>query len=87
MSNGFSTHFANLLDTTYSTEAVGGVRLLKFAAMPDGFDGRFHFARRFAERNGSVWYAFKDGMVSEPTWSIRLNGSATDALRAAPGIL
>ena len=43
-------------------------------------------ARRFAQRNGGVWYAFKDGIVSEPTWSIRLNGSATDAMRAAPGI-
>ena len=43
-------------------------------------------ARRFAQRNGGVWYAFKDGIVSEPTWSIRLNGSATDARRAAPGI-
>ena len=85
-SNGSSTNHVNLLDTTYSIETVGGVRLLKFATMPDGFENRFRFARRFAERNGGVWYAFKDVVASEPTWSIRLNGSASDALRAALGI-
>lgn len=86
VSNGFSTNFVNLLDTTYSIETVGGVRLLKFAAMPEGFENRFGFTRRFAERNGGVWYAFKDTPSSAPTWSIRLNGPATDALRTALGI-
>lgn len=36
----------------------------------------------FAERNGDVWYAFKDTLPC----TIRLNGSATTALRVALGI-
>ena len=86
VSNGFSTNHVNLLDITYSIETVGDVRLLKFAAMLDGFENRFRLAWRFAECNGGVWYAFKDVVASEPTRSIRLNGSATDAMRAGLGI-
>ena len=86
VSNGFSTNYNTLFDTTYSIETVGGVRLLKFAAMPDGFDSRFLFVRRFAERNGAVWFAFKDRVSPDTNWSIRLNGTATGALRTALGI-
>ena len=58
------------------------MKLLRFAAMPAGLEDRFHFQRLFAERNGDVWYAFKDTLPC----TIRLNGSATTALRVALGI-
>jgi hypothetical protein len=86
VSNGSSTNYITLLDTTYTVETLGGVKVLKFAAMPAGFEDRFRFQRMFAERNGGVWYAFKDTLSAETTWSIRLNDSATTALRAALGI-
>lgn len=87
VSNGFSTNYQTLLDTTYSIEQLGDVRLLKFAAMPDGFEPRFFYSRRFAERGGQVWYAFKDH-VPEGTlnWQQRLDGTAWDALRTVLGI-
>jgi len=65
---------------------IGGVKLMKFAAMPADFESRFRFQRMFAERNGGVWYAFKDSVAAEPIWTIRFNGSATSALRTALGI-
>ena len=86
VSNGFSTNYITLLDTTYTVETLGGVKVLKFAAMPAGFEDRFRFQRMFAERAGAVWYAFKDTVPAEPDWTIRLNGGATTALRAALGI-
>ena len=85
VATGFTTNYVNVLDTTSTIETVGGVRLLKFAAMPAGFESRFQFTRRFAERDGAVWCAFKD-VPAETTWSIRLNGRASDALRTALGI-
>lgn len=86
VSNGFSTNYVTLLDTTYSIETVGGVRLLKFAAMPEGFEVTHGFARRYAERNGAVWQAWKNRVNPDPDWSIRLNGTASQALRTALGI-
>lgn len=87
VSNGFSTNYQTLLDTTYTIEQVGDVRLLKFAAMPPGFEDRFVFARRYAERGGAVWYAFKDAVpVDRIGFSQRLDGTAWDALRTALGI-
>ena len=86
VSNGFSTNYVNLLDTTYTIETVGGVRLLKFAAMPAGFEANYRFARVFAERNGGVWYAFREPVAASPNWTIRLNKTAGDALKQALGI-
>lgn len=87
VSNGFSTNYQTLLDTTYTIEQVGDVRLLKFAAMPPGFEDRFVFARRYAERGGAVWYAFKDAVpVDRIGFTQRLDGTAWDALRTALGI-
>ena len=83
VSNGFSTNYSTLLDTRYTVETRGDVKL---AAMPAGFEDRFHVQRLFAERNWGVWYAYKDTVPAEPSWTIRLNGSATTALRAALGI-
>lgn len=85
-STGFTTNYVKLLDTSYSIETVGGVRLLRFAALPDGFEQQFGFTRLYAERDGAVWYAFKDAVPSTPDWSIRLNREAADALRQALGI-
>ena len=87
VSNGNSSNYTPLLDTTYSIETVGGVRLLKFAALPDGFEANYRFQRLYAERNGGVWYAFKDGVAATPNHSIRLNREGSDALRQALGIL
>lgn len=87
VSNGFSTNYQTLLDTTYTIEQVGDVRLLKFAAMPEGFEDRFVFARRFAERGGAVWYAFRDAVPDGRIgWTQRLDGTAWDALRTVLGI-
>lgn len=86
VSNGFTTHYITLLDTTYTVDTLGGVKVLKFAAMPADFESRFRFQRMFAERSGGVWYAFKDTVATEPLWIIRLNGTATSALRGALGI-
>ena len=87
VSNGNSTNYTTLLDTTYSIETVGGVRLLKFAALPAGFEDQFRFTRMYAERDGGVWYAFKDKVSASPVWTIRLNKTAADALKQALGIL
>lgn len=86
VSNNTSTNYVNLLDTTYSIETVGGVRLLKFAALPAGFETDYGFTRRYGERNGAVWYAWKNTLSTKPDWSIRLNGTASQALRTALGI-
>jgi len=85
-SNGNTANHVTLLDTTYTVETLGSVRLLKFAAMPAGFEGSYYFQRAFAERNGAVWYAFKDSIPTTPTWSIRLNKPAMDALFQTLGI-
>ena len=86
VSNGNSANYSTLLDTTYSIETVGGVRLLKFAAMPAGFEDNFRFTRMYAERNGGVWFAFKDNFSTNPVWTVRLNKTATDALFLTLGI-
>jgi hypothetical protein len=44
------------------------------------------YERRFAERDGGVWLAFKDRIPATPSWSMRLNETATNALFAALGI-
>lgn len=80
VSNGIAIHYSSLLDTTYTVETLGGVKLLKFAAMPTGFEDRDRFQRMFSERNGGVWFAFKSTVPTIPNWNIRLNGSATTAL-------
>lgn len=86
VSTGFTTNYVQLLDTTYTIETLGGVRLLKFAALPEDFVTRFGYERRFAERDGGVWYAFKDRLPTTPSWSVRLNATATDALFRALGV-
>jgi hypothetical protein len=86
VSNGSSTNYITLLDTTYTVETLGNVKVLRFAAMPAGFEDRFRFQRMFAERNGGVWYAFKDTVSAEPQWSIRLNSTATSALFESLGV-
>jgi trimeric autotransporter adhesin len=85
-SNGFTTAYERLLDTTYTIETIGGLKVMKFAAMPAGFETEFRFKRLFAERNGGVWYAFQDYVSPTPVFSIRLNGPAAQALTAALGI-
>ena len=87
VSNGFSTNYQTILDTTYTIEQLGDARLLKFAAMPEGFEDTFQFSRRYAERGGLVWYAFKDAVpIGQLNWTQRLNGTAWDALRTVLGI-
>ena len=78
--------YEKLLDTTYELETLGGVTLMRFAAMPAGFEEQFFFQRLFALRNGAVWYAFKDSVPAQPQFHIRLNGTALDALTGALGV-
>ena len=81
-----TTNYVKLLDTTYTVETLGGLRVLKFAALPAGFEDDFGYQRMFAERAGGVWYAFKDAVPAEATWSIRLNREAAVALGGALGM-
>lgn len=85
-STGFTTNHQVVLDTTYTVQTVGGLRLLRFAALPDGFADRFGFERLYGERNGGVWYAFKDTVPASTMWSIRLNAPAARALATTLGI-
>jgi hypothetical protein len=86
VTTNFTANYTPLLDTTYSVQTLAGVKVLSFAALPANFEADFGFTRHFAERDGGVWYAFKDRVVTEPSWTIRLNGTAFDAMRAALGI-
>ena len=87
VSNGLNTNFQALLDTTYTVEQLGDARVLKFAAMPAGFEDRFFFARRFVERGGLVWYGFQDVVpAGQVNWTQRLSGTAWNALRTALAI-
>jgi hypothetical protein len=86
VTTNFTTNYLKLLDTTYTIETLGGVRVLKFAAMPDGFESSYYYQRMFAERAGGVWYAFKDSMPTAPGWSIRVNREAAQALGTALGL-
>lgn len=83
VSTGFTAAHEALLDTTYTVQTLGGLRVLSFAALPAGFERDFGFQRMFVEREGAVWYAFKDVVPTEPIYSIRLNGVAGQALREA----
>ncbi len=83
---GFTANYVKLLDTTYMVQTLGDAKVLTFAAMPDGFERDFRFQRLFAEREGAVWYAYKDTVSDMPEYSIRLNGVATEALRRVLGI-
>ena len=87
VANGNSTNYVRLLDTTYSIETIGGKRVLKFAAMPDGFEREYAFQRMFAEHNGGVWYGFKDSTPATPYYSIRINGVALRAVEQALGVV
>lgn len=78
--------YEKVLDTTYEFETLGGVTLMRFAAMPAGFEEQFFFQRLFAQRDGAVWYAFKDSVPAQPQFHIRLNGTALDALTGALGV-
>jgi trimeric autotransporter adhesin len=87
VATGFTTAYVNLLDTTYTVETLGGKKVLRFAAMPDGFERDFHYQRMFAEHDGSVWYAGKDTTPATPIYSIRPNGIALRAIEAVLGVV
>ena len=87
VSNGNSTNYSLLLDTTYTIEQLGDARVLKFAALPADFETRFGYSFRLAERGGQVWYALRDYRPDgQQNWQQRLNGTAWDALRSVLGI-
>ncbi len=84
--NNGTSNYVKLIDTPYSIETLGGLRVLRFATMPDGFERDYLFQRRFGERNGGVWYSWKDTVSNTPTYSIRLNAAAALALGQTLGI-
>jgi trimeric autotransporter adhesin len=86
-SNNSTTAFVKLLDTTYSIETIGGKKVMKFTALPDGFERDFFFQRMFAEHNGGVWYASKDSTPTTPVYQIRINGIALRAVEQALGVV
>jgi hypothetical protein len=75
-----------VLETGYRIETLGDARLLKFDALPEGFEQDFGYARFFAQWGGAVVYGFKNAVPSTPSHSIRLNGIAADALFQALGV-
>lgn len=85
-STGGTTAYMPLLDTTYTVQTLGDTRVLGFAALPAGFEHDFKFQRFFAERSGTVWYAFKDSVTPEPLYSLRLNSTGRTALYGALGL-
>ncbi len=87
VSNGFTTAYVKLLDTTYTIETLGGKKVMRFAAMPDGFERDYVYQRVFAEHNGGVWYGFKDSTPTTPYYSIRINGIALRAVEAVLGVV
>ncbi len=86
VATGFTANDAKRLDTSYSVQEVGGARRLQFAAMPDGYERDVAFQRLFAQRNGALWYAYKDSLPGMPYHRIRLNGAATGAMAKALGV-
>jgi hypothetical protein len=87
VSNGSRANFVQLLDTTYTIETLGGKKVLKFAAMPDGFERDFVYQRMFAEHNGGVWYGGKDSTPTTPGYQIRINGITQRAIEAVLGVV
>ena len=86
VATGFTTAYLTLLDTTYTVETLGDARVLRFAALPAGFEADFKFERLFAERAGAVWYGFKDSVTAAPQFSLRLNSAGRNALLTALGM-
>ena len=86
VATGFTTAYTLLLDTTYTIETLGAKRVLRFAALPAGFEADFVFARCYAEHEGFVQYASKDSVPATPVWQIRMNATASAALTQALGI-
>ena len=54
--------------------------------MLDANGNKARFTRLFAQRHGGVWHAFNGRLSTTPIWTIRLNKTASDALRQALGI-
>jgi len=74
------------LDSSYSIEMMNGVRVLKIAATPTSFDPSGG-PILFAERSDGVWRADAVVLPAQPlTWTIRVNGIASKALRTALGL-
>ncbi|MBS7806330.1 hypothetical protein [Variovorax sp. PCZ-1] len=69
-----------LMDTTYTIEALGDARVLKFASLPSELLALRKSNRLYVERGGAVFYGFKD-ILSTDT-SVRMNVTAWNAMRA-----
>ncbi len=86
--NGFTncvTGSSFLMDTTYTIEALGDARILKFAALPPELLALRKSNRVYIERGGAVFQGFKDILSTDTT--VRLNKTAWDAMRAQfPGL-
>lgn len=81
--NNAVTASTRVLETGFRIQPMGTARVLVFDALPEGFEADFGYVRHFAEWGGAVLYAAKDSVPTTPMYSVRLNGTAADALLQA----
>ncbi|MCW7538505.1 hypothetical protein OOT46_11700 [Aquabacterium sp. A7-Y] len=73
-----------LLDTTYTVAEQGDAKVLRFAAQPSEIPAKRGIYRQFVERDGTVFYGFRDAVGV--SYQQRLNDVAWAALREQLGI-
>ena len=78
--NNNSTNYVKLLDTTYTIEAAGDARVLRFAALPADVTDRLAGDRLYVQRGGEVRFGGKDAIPAGRRTSLRLNETAAQAL-------
>ena len=77
---------ARVLETGYRIEPLGDALILSFDALPEGFEQDHGLARHYAQWGGTVLYAYKSAVPATPWHSIRLNGTAAEALFQVLGV-
>ena len=83
----FTTNYVAILDTTYTIETIGGYRVLKFAQSPAEILEQGGFTRLFVQRAGEVRFGSQTRIFPGGQQTIRLNGTATAALRSQLGLV
>jgi hypothetical protein len=83
--NGGSSRNCDVLGTgTYSVEALGDARVMRFAGVPADA-APLGYSREFVERGGTVYYGYRTKL--RQSYQVRPNLEATDALFAPLGIV
>ena len=85
--SGNRSNFVKVLDTTYTVETLGGKRVLRYTALPAGFERDFNYQSVFAEHLGGVWYSYTSSTPTTPIYAIRINSIALRAIEQALGVV